>query len=105
MLWDTGSPAFAGDDDREWLGVSYPFPSSLAKSPLERDGFELNRRRCFVHLAPLAGRGRIALAIRVRGTLRAFSIRGGSPSPQPSPREERGAGEVVPPLQPKLIML
>src|SRR6266446_3946729 len=34
-------------------------------------------------------------AIRVRGTIRAFSIRGGSPSPQPSPREERGEGEVV----------
>src|SRR6266566_2348892 len=42
-------------------------------------------------------------AIRVRGTIRAFSIRGGSPSPQPSkselrssrPREERVEGEVV----------
>jgi hypothetical protein len=49
-----------------------------------------------IHLAPLAGRGRIASqdAIRVRGTLRESNFhrfRGESPSPQPSPRK-RGEG-------------
>ena len=50
-------------------------------------------RRGDRHLAPLAGRGRIASqdAIRVRGTLREFGSRGDSPSPQPSPRK-RGEG-------------
>jgi hypothetical protein len=56
-------------------------------------------RYVFLHLSPLAGRGRIALAIRVRGTHRAFGIRGASPSPQPSPREERGEGEELRLLQ------
>src|SRR5258705_11043133 len=41
------------------------------------------------NLAPLAGRGRIALAIRVRGyrSINAHRFRGESPSPQPSPRK------------------
>jgi hypothetical protein len=44
----------------------------------------------FSYLAPLAGRGRIALAIRVRGRRRTTEfagICGKSPSPQPSPRK------------------
>jgi hypothetical protein len=48
-----------------------------------------------VHLAPLAGRGRRALARRVRGslcTLADSGIRGESPSPQPSPRSEQRTG-------------
>src|SRR5260221_14653643 len=52
-------------------------------------------RRRWCHLAPLAGGGRIAStdAIRVRGTHRAFGIRGGSPSPPPPPPQARGEGE------------
>src|SRR3954451_5425857 len=46
------------------------------------------------YLAPLAGRGPIALAIRVRGYgSRSRLICGESPSPQPSPREGRGEGD------------
>src|SRR3954469_4741091 len=40
------------------------------------------------NLAPLAGRGRIALAIRVRGyRTHGVTARGESPSPLPSPRK------------------
>ena len=51
----------------------------------ERDGFELNRRDCSAHLAPLAGRGRIALAIRVRGTIRESGPVERPPHPDPLP--------------------
>jgi hypothetical protein len=34
-----------------------------SRSALEHDCFELNRRGCLGHLAPLAGRGRIASAM------------------------------------------
>ena len=69
----------------------------------ERDGFELNRRDCSAHLAPLAGRGRIASAMRsiVRRDLgegdypRVWTCRE-APSPRPSPRK-RGEGEVIRP--------
>src|SRR5262249_51308697 len=61
------------------------------------------RSRPFFHLSPLAGRGRRALAPRVRGggrragggggggRLSTSCARGDSPSPQPSPRK-RGEG-------------
>jgi len=71
---------------------------------LERDGFELNRRGRFAHLAPLAGRGRIASAmptgranarpmtgsassgaIRVRGTIREHESVETPPHPDPLP--------------------
>src|SRR5436190_856487 len=51
-------------------------------------------RSTLAYLAPLAGRGRIALAIRVRGyrSINQHYFRGDSPSPQPSPRKS-GARE------------
>jgi hypothetical protein len=53
---------------------------------LKLDGFELNRRiREFGHLAPLAGRGRIDLAIRVRGTIRESELVESAPHPDPLP--------------------
>src|SRR5712664_3909499 len=82
------------------------------KAGLEHDGFELNRREGSDHLAPLAGRGRIALAIRVRGTIRESERVESPPHPDPlrasfarldpasGAREKWSA-----PLQPKLIML
>src|SRR6266702_3293450 len=60
MLWNTGSPAFAGDDDSESCNgtaerVPSPFPSSLAKAslaieikqPLDIcvDAFEIGQRK------------------------------------------------------------
>src|ERR1700694_2964493 len=78
---------------------------------LEHDGFWSNRyEQGSIHLAPLAGRGRIASAMRsiVRcnpGEGESPRVRAcrKSPSPQPSkselrssrPREGRGAGEVI----------
>src|SRR5580692_6051616 len=49
-----------------------------------------------LHLSPPAGRGR-KRSFRVRETLREFRCRD-SPSPQPSPREERGEGAHCPRL-------
>jgi hypothetical protein len=51
------------------------------------------QRGAFLNLSPFAGRGRIALAIRVRGeALRSThpwnSRVGSGPSPQPSPRKD-----------------
>jgi len=47
--------------------------------------------QCF-HLSPLAGRGRIAPAIRVRGTNGIFGICGTSPSPRKRGASEHTAG-------------
>src|SRR5262245_45300386 len=62
--------------------------SARSPAPAPRNG----RWRKESHLAPLAGRGRIASpdAMRVRGTLResnSHGARGDSPSPHPSPRK------------------
>src|ERR1700733_6823616 len=62
---------------------------------LEHDGFELNRRKHLLHLAPLAGRGRNSLReFRVRGPIRESDLVERPPHPQPSPRK-RGEGEAV----------
>jgi hypothetical protein len=62
---------------------------------LEHDGFELNRRKHLLHLAPLAGRGRNSLCeFRVRGPIRESDLVERPPHPEPSPRK-RGEGEAV----------
>src|SRR6476620_6774441 len=52
-----------------------------------------------IYLAPLAGRGRIASKMRSGGGgLTTSRMRRESPSPRPSPREERGEEHSIPPL-------
>src|ERR1700716_2254501 len=70
----------------------------MLSRPWERDGFELIRRGCLAHLAPLAGRGRIASAmrsivgaIRARGTIR--EAEGVESPPHPDPLPASGARE------------
>src|SRR6202165_5192603 len=46
--------------------------------------------RGFAHLAPLAGRGRIVLSIRVRGALRESAADESPPPPNPLPAGGRG---------------
>src|SRR5580693_3025583 len=61
---------------------------------LEHDGFELNRRKHLVYLAPLAGRGRNSLReFRVRGPIRESDLVERPPHPGPLPA--RGAREKV----------
>jgi hypothetical protein len=57
-----------------------------------------------VHLAPLAGRGRIVLTIRVRGTLRESERVESPPHPNPlSASGEREQWSIAAALQAKLI--
>ena len=70
---------------------------------LEHDGFELNRRRRLVHLAPLAGRCRIAIGDPGEGLMTSRKKKERAPHPTLSP-QERGEGRSGPP-QPELIML
>src|ERR1700733_1804731 len=61
---------------------------------LEHDGFEWNRRKHLVPLAPLAGRGRNSLCeFRVRGPIRESDLV--ERPPHPNPLRTRGEGEVV----------
>jgi hypothetical protein len=55
----------------------------------------LNRRRRLVHLAPLAGRGRIAIGDPGEGADDSRKVKERAPHPTLSP-QERGEGEVVP---------
>src|SRR5439155_27056404 len=57
------------------------------------DRFHARYSTLFFNLAPLAGRGRIALAIRVRGyrSINSHQLCGESPSPRPSKSELRSS--------------
>src|SRR5580693_9582321 len=79
---------------------------------LEHDGFELNRRKHLLHLAPLAGRGRNSLCeFRVRGPIRESDLVERPLTPNLSERAslvstpQAGRGRSGPPPQPKLIVL
>src|SRR5439155_935590 len=66
--------------------IVLPRPALVRRSPPSGEGGCGERSDCDERCGASSG------AIRVRGTLRAFGVRGGSPSPQPSPREGRGEG-------------
>ena len=81
-----GSIGSDGESPLVWCRLVGTFPAIALD--LEHDGFELNRRECSDHLAPLAGRGRILREAKNPGegvpAYREVSILGESPSPRPS---------------------